>query len=213
MKRELVYSIILATTTFISGLLIGYYVIGVQTEKLWIRYENVRTLVDSALYYLQDAKYTCNQEDLQILGKKVDIIGYEVSLLENSQLKNNADMKLQLLKSQYFNLQYLHYLLAKEMMYNCQNSDIVIIFYFYESDDACKICKNQGYQLSHLKKRHPEEILVYSFDIKYPNYFIYYYKEKYNITETPYLIIMTRNKTITIGNYATWQELEKIIYE
>ncbi|HIP90472.1 MAG TPA: hypothetical protein EYH22_02880 [Candidatus Nanopusillus sp.] len=210
MKREIIIASILGVLTFLLGVSLGYYLVGLETEKLFMRYEKIKTLVDSALYYFQEYKTTCEIEDLYILGKKVDNLGYQIALLENSNNPAKDATKLELLKSQYFNLQYLHYLLAKKQLEQC-NQTFNILLYFYLPDKECRECKEQGYQLSHLKKRHPDKVLIYSFDLRYPNYFIYYYKKKYEIEKAPFIILINKNSTKIFEGYTPWEEIDKYL--
>jgi len=209
MKKELLYSIVLATTTFLLGILLGYSLIGYEIYNLLSEYENLKILVDSAYYTMQEFQ-KCDIDGLHSLGKKVDMLGYKIEILETSENPMKDIERLKILKSYYFNLLYLHYLLSKNMMEKC-NATFNIIIYFYMKDEKCQLCKEQGYQLTHLKKLYTEDVMIYSFDLEYPHYFIYNFKEKYSISSAPFLILINKNGTYIFDKFTKWEEIEKYL--
>ncbi len=206
-------SIIFATLTFLLGISIGNELSKKAMENVFYQYENIKTQIDSAMLSLQANLSSCDLENLNLLGEDLDRLGSYIDYLEKTDNIFKDETQIQLLKSNYFNLEFMHYLLANKIRSNCKYNYTIILF-FYDDEKKCSSCRDQGYQLIHLKKRHPYEIYIYSFDIGYDLYFIKYWKRSFSIEKAPVIVIYPPDGSkIILKQFEGWQTLEKYINE
>jgi glutaredoxin len=111
-------------------------------------------------------------------------LGQTVSLYDNEIIKNPDFASLK--KNYIISLIQLwsYWELFKK---NC-NSSVNTILYFYAIKN-CNDCQAQGFVLSYLKEKYPDEIMVFALDKDEDLYSLNLIKNVYNITTAPTLII------------------------
>jgi len=167
-------------------------------------YERVRLSIESLQYLLLEEN-SCDLEKFNIITNYLEDLGKKIEVLQSSSPPFISREDFMLLKAQYFNLEYLHYLLAIRQIKNCNFSYNIIVF-FYDDSKPCELCKKQGYQLSLLKAEYGDRLLIYSFDISYPNTFIPYFLQKYSIGEVPSIVLIS-NSTYVFKGFIDYKEL------
>lgn len=95
------------------------------------------------------------------------------------------------LKKEYTVNLIKYWLFAKDSKQSC-NYDYDIVLYFY-SNEGCDDCVKQGTVLSYLKKRHPQDLMVFAIDEDIDISTISLLKSAYNITQTPTVVINERD--------------------
>ncbi|MEM4819649.1 MAG: hypothetical protein QXQ91_05015 [Nanopusillaceae archaeon] len=206
-NKILILALLFSFLTFLLGISLGYYLNKYLFDLVYEEYESVKLMVESMQYLTNDENY-CDIEKFNFLTRSLDELGNKIAILQNSKSFFISENKFRLLKSQYFNLQYLHMSLARKMMERC-NFNASIIIYFYDDSIECKECDIQGYKLSLLKAKYRDNLLIYSFDISYKNSFIIYFKEIYSIDIVPSIILITKNKTKVFRGLTDYEEIEK----
>lgn len=206
-NKILIFAIILSILTFLFGISLGYFLNRYLFDIIYREYESIKLMVESAQYLLNDKKY-CDFEKFDFLTKSLDELGNKIHVLQNSKSFFISEDQFKLLKAQYFNLQYLHMLLAEKMIEEC-NLTTNIIIYFYDDSIKCQDCDIQSYKLTLIKSKYKDKVLIYSFDISYKNAFISYYKEKYSINNVPSLILMNRKDIVVFRGLTDYEKIEE----
>jgi hypothetical protein len=111
-------------------------------------------------------------------------LGERLSYYDNEIIKNPEFASLK--KNYMMNLiQFWSYWeLFKK---NC-NSTVNTVLYFYSIKD-CGDCQAQGFVLSYLKEKYPQDIMVFSLDKNEDLYSLNLLKSIYNVTKAPTLVI------------------------
>lgn len=208
-KKIIIISAILSSLSFILGIFFGYYLYNYQMSILLYKNEYYKSLVESTSYLLSQEEIGCDTNVLYDIGGKLDELGYLLTVLEHSKSPFLSQDDVKLLKTQYFNLEYLHYSIAKKLLREC-NKNMSIVLYFYSN--KCEDCPAQGNQLILLRNLYPQDLLIYSFDTDYPNTFIYYYQKKYNITKVPAIIIFNRNNTYVFEGFKNYTFIQNYLF-
>ncbi len=122
---------------------------------------------------------------IETLKEEIIKVGNEIS--NYGQISVFKKKEYEQLRRQYFLLQLKFLPLIEKANADCSSNYIPILF-FYKSEDEKS--ERQGYILSEISKKFPKNVLVISLDAEYePEPIILILLEKYNITETPSLII------------------------
>jgi len=134
---------------------------------------------------------------------------YEIAQsLEN--IANNVgpnDTSYIQLKKYYSILEIRHWLMLKKAKKQCR-LPLAFVIYFYTNKQACADCANQGFILTHLRKKYPE-LRVYSFDYDLDLSALNTLKSIYKIKDQELPLIVINDKLYQ--GYKTIEELEEII--
>jgi len=202
-------ALVISLITFISGIFLGLalakkdvYLVGIDEDKIKANLFELETTIK----FLEEN--ICNKNLLKDFGVDLDKVGEELESLQNKMFVSEDEY--QYLKNFYYALEINHYLLLKKAKKIC-NQNYIFILYFYKPVEECSLCFNEGLFLSTLKKKYPEKVQVYSFNIKDYNKSVLVKKMliKYNITQNekvPILIINGKKE-----GYKDLKELERII--
>jgi len=207
-RKLFLYALFLSVLTFFIGVYLGYMLNRYAFQTVYRDYEGVRLSIESLQYLLLEEN-VCDLEKFNLIMGYLESLGKKIEILQNSNSPFISREDFMLLKAQYFNLEYLHYLLAIKQMRNCNFSYNIILF-FYDDSIPCDLCKRQGYQLSLLKAEYEDRLLIYSFDVSYPNTFISYFLQKYSIGGVPSLILIS-NSTYIFRDFIGYKELENYL--
>lgn len=208
-KKLLILSVLFSTLTFFLGLAVGYMINNYLFNIIYRDYWNLKLMVDSAHYLLRE-EMVCDKTLFHTLTDYLESVGRRIEILQESKPIYVSKEVFKLYKAEYFNLEYLHYLLANKYINNC-NETFAIIFFFYDDSKPCNECKKEGYQLSYLKAKYMDNLLIYSFDISYENAYIQYYIRKYNLTEAPSIILFIKNGSYVFKGFTKYNEIENIL--
>jgi len=207
-RKFFLYALLLSLFTFFIGIYMGYLLNRYAFQTVYRDYEMVKLSIESLQYLLLEEN-SCDLEKFNVITSYLEDLGRKIEILQISNPPFISKEDFMLLKSQYFNLEYLHYLLAMRQMKNC-NFSYNIIFFFYDDSKPCELCKKQGYQLSLLKAEYGDKLLIYSFDISYPNTFIPYFLQRYSISEVPSIILIS-NSTYVFRGFIDYKELRNYL--
>ncbi len=202
-------ALVISLITFISGLFLGLalakkeiFLIGINEDKIKANLFELETTIR----FLEEN--ICDKHLLMDFGVDLDKIGKELEDLQNKMFVSEEEF--QYLKNFYYALEANHYLLLKKARKIC-GQNYTFIFYFYRPIEECKLCFDQGLFLSALKKKYPEKVQIYSFNIDDYNKSMLIKKMliKYNIsnTDNPPILIIDGKKE----NFKNLKELEKIV--
>ncbi|BFI73507.1 hypothetical protein YN1_4940 [Nanoarchaeota archaeon] len=204
-------SVVISVLTFFLGLSLGYILYQYSFQQNLLQINQINSLVISAQYLAQSKKLECTDNYfsfLQYLKSQIAQVGLELTYLESPDNIYFNRGEVEYLKSQYFNLEYLHFLLTRNYIDQCNYTNFTLILYFYNNQYCSTACTNEGNILTYLYAQNPNSLYIYSFDSDYPNYFIRYYDLKYNITTWPFIILIKYNETYIFRGFTNLSTLE-----
>jgi len=182
------YLAVFTTTTliFVIGLFFGNYISDAKLSNINLLEQDFRTdILALEVQYALLAEDPCSNLNSNVLSNELYSIGTRLDFMEN---KLGATEKNVLrLKEYYSLLQIRHWLFLNKQNKECEIENKNIL-YFYSNLGDCKECREQGFVLNFLHKKHPN-INIYSFDINIDNIALRTIKEKYQVDKAPTLII------------------------
>jgi len=195
---------LLTIIIFSSGLLLGTYVTNKKVAVFTDIQETLKldTLGTEIQYQIlignpcQFVNSTPLTEELYKLSEKLDY-------LEN--IRGEDDETVKLLKKQYSLLEVRHWLYVQKTNKECNTNNVPLI-YFYSNEGDCPKCKEQGFILTYLRKKHPD-IRVYSFDINIENPAVDTIKKIYEVKTAPTIIV----DSIVYPQFMTKDALEEAL--
>jgi len=133
------------------------------------------------------------QSRIQELKREIVDVGHSLSNYGERSLFRKKDFDY--LKRRYFLLELRFYSLLEELR-DCDNRYIPILFFYKKDDD---VNTRQGYVLDEINEDFRNQIVILSFDVDYKDEpLLELIKKKYNISETPSLVIDSKIKTVGI---------------
>ncbi|MCH8519472.1 MAG: hypothetical protein LAT82_01830 [Nanoarchaeota archaeon] len=174
-KSRHITVLIIATIIFLLGILVGAQVEQFRLEKLEREFREQSRISDEMqaeieyINYLLDSQrnngYSCQLLVNSYLDsiKRLDDIVFSLERYESSAITRLEDYSL--IKENYFNLQTRYYILGNRVNSLCPNSFDTIL-YFYTNEKDCPECEDQGLFLDHIKRKHQNNVMIFSFDIQ-----------------------------------------------
>jgi len=207
-------AVIISILSFFLGIILGYLLYQYSFQQSILQIDEINSLVISAQYLASSQSLECSSNYLsflEYLKSQIAQIGQELTYLESKENIYYNKEEVRYLKSQYFNMEYLHFLLTRKYIEECNITNFTLILYFYNNQYCGSACNQEGDILTYLYVQNQHNLYIYSFDSGYPNYFISYYNLNYNITTWPFIIIYRYNETYTIKGFASLNELESYL--
>ncbi|MFH1424472.1 MAG: hypothetical protein ABIG20_02190 [archaeon] len=182
------YITILSATTliFLVGIMLGQQIAEARINEV-IQFEDALGEEALALDLKKEllAENICEIDVLDSFREK-NVLGERLSLLE-ARLGSD-DQQVQKLKNKYSLLSIQQYLLVKQYKEECDDS-VSIILFFYSNEDAKAESKAQGGALDYVYSRHPDDTVIYAFDINIKNPATTSLMELNNIKSAPSVVI------------------------
>jgi len=213
-RNIIAIAVIISILSFFLGIILGYLLYQYSFQQSILQINEINSLVISAQYLASSQGLECNNNYLsflEYLKSQIAQVGLELTYLESKENIYYNKEEIRYLKSQYFNMEYLHFLLTRKYMEDCNITNFTLILYFYDNQYCGNACDQEGNILTYLYAQNQKNLYIYSFDSSYPNYFIGYYNLNYNITTWPFIIIYRYNETYTIRGFASLGELESYL--
>ncbi|MGB9674891.1 MAG: hypothetical protein ACPLX8_02035 [Nanopusillaceae archaeon] len=213
-KNLIFISVLISVLSFLLGLLSGYLFYQYSFQQGLSQLNKITAITISAQYLAESKNFECSEDYLsflQYLKSQIAQIGLELEYLESVGNIYYNKGQVEYIKSQYFNLEYLHFILTKRFIEECNYSNFTLILYFYNNVYCGEECYRQGNVLTYLYNKYEKTLYIYSFDSSYPNYFINYYDVKYNITKWPAIIMYRQNKTYFFSGFTNLSTLESYL--
>ncbi|MFB6181162.1 MAG: hypothetical protein ABEJ93_04765 [Candidatus Nanohalobium sp.] len=114
--------------------------------------------------------------------------------------------KFEPIKQRYVLSGIRYWIFAEDLKQKCSyNADTILFFRkSIGSDAGCEQCKRQGEQLSLLKKRYDDRILIFSVPLNMEDGMIEILEKQYNVSDVPVLVL---NGNKTLHNYHSRSEI------
>jgi hypothetical protein len=202
------YLAVLAITTliFIVGILVGNHFSSQKLKQIDHIGESLKTdTMAMELQYELIAEDPCEYINSTPLAEELYEMSSKLAYMEN-RLGEDDENVLDL-KRYYSLLEIQHWLFMKKTNNECNQTSSLILF-FYENEDDCPTCKEQGFILTWLRRNY-DDVYIYSFDYTIENAALGTLKRLYDIEGTPSLIIDKE----THNEFITKKELQQIVEE
>jgi len=194
----------IATLIFVSGIITAQYINKIKLSEFASAQTDLRNYILSLNLQTELAKkYECRVDTLKLTREKVQL-GHQIDMLENKLGKNNGEMRP--LKEEYSLLSIRQWLLFEEIREKCDRKIINIVF-FYSNERNETVCQSQGFVLDYLYKKYPDFVVIYALDYDIDSPALDTFKEIYNITQVPSIIIFDK----TYYGFQDKEILENII--
>jgi len=153
----------IATLLLLVGIIIGNYLSNQKISAIKEMENNIQldimSLEIQSLLFEQNPCLT----SLSPISDKLSETSDKISYMEDQLGKQNSQVIN--LKKYYSMIQIKHYLLIKERKEKCKTDDVIILFFYSNSDENIKESEKQGYVLSYFAEKYGrEKIKVYSLD-------------------------------------------------
>lgn len=205
-KKRYLYAFIIGTIIFIIGFAITYSV-------AYIEYQRVINLQDPISYQIFRDKLQhslfgqdiCLDESYIKVSEDLSIQGNFIADMEDNLGKNNKNV---LFRKKFYSLIELeHFEFVKTINKKCNKSINTILFFYSNKPSDIEKGEEIGRLLSALYRINKDNLIIYSFDANLKSEIITSLKQKYNITQTP-IIIVNENQTIhNLNNINQIQQL------
>lgn len=192
-KSKYLMAFIIASGIFLVGVLVGNFMNNSKFNKINELQQDLRTQVLSLeTQYTIASQNPCNLFESDELSSELYKMSDNLDKLEGEVGKYNEDL-LDLVEY-YSLLEIRHWLFLKEVEKKCNRHLNLILFFYSNNEEKCTDCGTQGFVLSYIRKKYPEErIYVYSFNVDIDNGAINALQRTYNVTKLPAIVINDNN--------------------
>ena len=205
-KKRYLYALLIGTVIFIIGFAITYSV-------AYIEYQRVISLQDPISYQIFQDKiqYTlfgediCSDDSYLKISKDLSTQGSFIADIEDKLGKENKNVLFR--KKFYTLIELEHFEFIKSINQECNKSINTILFFYSNNPSGIKKSEKTGAILSTLYNKNEDDLIIYSFDINLNSEIINLLKEKYNITQTPTIIINEQHIINDLSNINQIQPL------
>jgi len=202
-RNIIAIAVIISILSFFLGIILGYLLYQYSFQQSILQINEINSLVISAQYLASSQSLECSNNYLsflEYLKSQIAQTGLELTYLESKENIYYNKEEIRYLKSQYFNMEYLHFLLTRKYIEDCNITNFTLILYFYDNQYCGNACDQEGNILTYLYAQNQKNLYIYSFDSGYPNYFIGYYNLNYNITPGHLLLYIDIMRHILLGD-------------
>ncbi|MEM5870241.1 MAG: hypothetical protein QXR09_03715 [Candidatus Aenigmatarchaeota archaeon] len=188
------YVISVAITAFIlfMGIYMGIFLSKGKIEELQTELRNLKLNQEDLIFELSfltlDKNVSCNfiGQALERVSYEAGKLGERVEAYEISEKIKHPDFYN--LKKDYMITLIRYWLYVEELKKSCNKSDLVSVLYFY-SNKNCFDCNSQGMILTYLKKKYPQNLMVFALDYDIELNTIEILKRVYGLERVPSLVI------------------------
>ena len=192
--RRYLFAAVLTLLIFSLGVMLGMVIEGKRVAVINEKANEQRLDFNSIQLQYEYINQLSLEKNCDALAKSFD---NNVNTLEDTREKlesyhgqasvNKAEFDL--IRREYTIAQFNYWLFAKKYKKLC-NADIATILFFYDDEDKCNRCSDQGYILSYLKKTFGDRLLNFAIYGRYEDEpMVGIIKTAYGINEYPTLVI------------------------
>ncbi len=205
-KKRYLLALLIGTAVFIIVFGITYSISYLEYQRISSSQQQTSySIFEDKLGYSLFDQEICEEEYFKQVSEKLGFQGRIIDDLEKKFGKN--DNKVLFRKKFYSLVELEHLEFVKTMNEEC-DFDIQTILFFYSNEPReIKDSEKFGDYLNTIYRRNPD-LLIYSFDINLDSNLIENLKEKYNIEESPTILVNERFKVTEIQNI---EDVEKYL--
>ncbi len=197
-KKRYFFAFLIATVVFIMGFVVVFTIsyfefLRISSFQSQISYE----IFQDKLKYSFFDEEICNSSSFTEISADLGFQGRIIDDLERKLGKN--DERVLFRKKFYTLIELEHFEFVNTINKECKSGIPTILFFYSNDDKDVKRSEEVGELLSVAYRRNPE-IIIYSFDINLDSEIITALKKKYEIEESPTIIINGKSKIVNPEN-------------
>lgn len=193
-KRRYILAFLIGTFIFVIGFIITYTISYIEFSRMSnIQDQTSYAIFEDKLYYRFFNESDCFVEKFNKISEDLREQRSIMAVLEDRLEKNNKNV---LFRKKFYTLIELEHLeLVRHFNKNCNSNTSTILFFYSNEKEDIEQSEDAGKILDYLSNKYPE-LIIYSFDINLESGLIVSLKQKYNVSESP-IIIINEDKKIT----------------
>jgi len=193
-KRRYLLAALLTALIFTLGLMLGLVIEGKRVDISQQNANEQRLDLSSLQLQYAYIDQLAQEGNCPALAKSFDT---NVNTLESTRIRlesyyNGASVnkdEFDVIRREYTIAQFNYWLFAKKYKDLC-DADITTVIFFYDDDDKCDKCNDQGFVLSYLKNVFDEKLLNFAIYARYEDEpIVDIIRNTYDVTIYPTLII------------------------
>ncbi|MDD5700083.1 MAG: hypothetical protein PHH00_02735 [Candidatus Nanoarchaeia archaeon] len=194
-KKRYLWAFIIGTAAFILVFLISN---GIS----FLEFQRISSIQDTFAYKMfEDKLYSsffnqsvCGDESLDKVSQD---LGFQGKIIDDLEKKFGKDSEQVLQRKKFYTLVEIeHFEFVQLRIKNCRLSKNTILFFYSNKEKDITRSEEIGRLLNEVYLKNEDNLLIYSFDINLESDLIENLMEKYDVTESPTLIINS-NSTVT----------------
>lgn len=203
-KNRYLISLIITTFVFLLIFAVSYSISYLELQRIsnlqvGVGYDIFKDKLDYSLFNAP----ICDKESFEKISLDLGFQGRIIDDLERKLGKQNENVLLR--KQFYVLIELEHFEFVKEFNQKC-GKNIDTIFFFYSNNDSyLKESEEAGRILGAVHSRN-ENLIIYSFDVDLASNLVDKLEDRYNITDSPTVVI---NEKAKIKLPANIQEIER----
>jgi len=193
-KRRYLLAALLTFLVFSMGLMLGLVIEGKRVEVSRERADEQRLDLGSLQLQYAYIDQLAQEGNCDALAKNFD---KNINTLEESRVKLESyydgaavnKQEFDIIRREYTIAQFNYWLFAKKYKELC-DAEIVTILFFYDDEEVCNKCNDQGFVLSYLKNIFEDDLLNFAIYGRYDaEPMVSILKNTYEVTQYPSLVI------------------------
>ncbi|MFP3131978.1 MAG: hypothetical protein RXQ77_01400, partial [Candidatus Nanopusillus sp.] len=121
-RNIIAIAVIISILSFFLGIILGYLLYQYSFQQSILQINEINSLVISAQYLASSQSLECSNNYLsflEYLKSQIAQTGLELTYLESKENIYYNKEEIRYIKSQYFNMEYLHFLLTRKYIEEC----------------------------------------------------------------------------------------------
>ena len=202
-KKRYVISFLVGTFIFLFVFILSYSLSYLEFQRVSsLQYDLAYDIFSHKLDYLLFDLGICREESLDQVSRDLNFQGRIIDDLEKKLGKNNENVLAR--KKFYTLIELEHFEFVKFLNKECGSNILTVLFFYSNEDKDLENSEKIGRLLSTVYNRN-ENLMIYSFDINLESDLITNLKNKFNITDSPSVII---NENVKLFNPQNIGEIE-----
>ncbi len=205
-KKRYLLAFLMGTILFILIFLLSSFLSYFEYQRVSNLQENIAySIFEDKLDYSLFNQQICSSESFKKISEDLGFQGKIIDALEKRLGKD--DKKVLFRKKFYTLIELEHFEFVKILNENCDLKIHTILFFYSNEKKDIEKSENVGDLLDVIHKRN-DNLIIYSFDINLESDLINKLKNKYEVTQSPTIII---NENIRILDLQNINDIEKYL--
>lgn len=187
-KNRYLWSFVISTCVFILLVLASYSISYFELKRISdLQGEVAYAIFEDKLDYTLFEEGLCEEESFEAISRDLNFQGRIIDDLEN---KFGKDDSVVLFKKKFYTLVELEHLEFVNLLNARCDLDMSTILFFYSNEKGdLGRSEEVGRILDAVHSRNSDSLMIYSFDINLDSELIEKLKKKYNVVDSPSLVI------------------------
>jgi hypothetical protein len=197
-KKRYLWAFLIGTFIFIFGFVLTYSISYLEYQKISNAQEKVSyQIFKDKLYYSFFDNDVCSLGFFEKVTQDLRFHGTVINDLEKKLGKDNQGVLFQ--KKFYSLIELEHFQFLRDMNSKCGSNISSILFFYSNKDENIQLSEDTGKILDVVYSKN-NNLFTYSFDINLDDDLISGLKQKYNVTQSPTIVINEKYKLVQPRN-------------